>query len=109
MTALACRAVALALAVGAAYTGHQDEVLPTLGLAYGAVLFAWFGRCESAADRHDRVQAQRAEMAARPRPARPHTPRPPAGPGAQDGVPLNSRENALFADIAAHYDHGTTA
>ncbi|MFH8797080.1 hypothetical protein [Streptomyces sp. NPDC017941] len=92
-----CRAAAVLLAAGAAYTGHHGEAIPTVGAAYGAAFLTWVAHCEAAADRRARVAARRAELAARP------CPPPP------DGPPLDDRERAALADIAAHYDHGTAA
>ncbi|MFD9905612.1 hypothetical protein [Streptomyces sp. NPDC059063] len=108
-TALVCRAAAALLAAGAAYTGHHGAAIPTVGAAYTAAFLAWVGQCEAAADRRARVHARRAELAARPSPRRPLTPRPPAGPAVQDGAPLDPREAAVFTAIAARYDDRSAA
>ncbi|WP_172384779.1 hypothetical protein [Streptomyces sp. MNP-20] len=108
-TALVCRTTAVLLAAGAAYTGHQGAPVPTVALAYGTLLLAWCGRREAAADRRARVHARRAELAARPSPRRPLTPRPPAGPSIHDGTPLNPHETAAFCALVAHYDDRSAA
>ncbi|MVO87904.1 hypothetical protein GPA10_24885 [Streptomyces sp. p1417] len=92
-----CRAAGLLLgaaAIPVLFTRYSPMAV-LLGTA-SACLF-WRAREEAAADRRARVAARRAELAARP------CPPPP------DGRPLDARERAALADIAAHYDHGTAA